>query len=258
MPSSNSSSAQTKKVSQKALQVLASACIALVFVASGLAVCCLPQSTEALSENFSGLDNPDTPFSHDDLVAAALETRNYTVGNHDREALISMLLSINATSNTEYASADASEILLAPDIYTLDAESISHLDDVYEVLTLVFKVFFTLGIAGVALCIYLGKTQGRNTLGAILKNAGIGVLAFFSLTACWALLDFSGFFTFLHSLFFAAGTWTFSYQSLLITMYPSAFWMGMGIIWLSTTCILSILAITIGLILLKHPHTPHQ
>jgi gltX_bact: glutamyl-tRNA synthetase len=40
--------------------------------------------------------------------------------------------------------------------------------------------------------------------------------------------DFNGFFAAFHSLFFASGTWTFSYDSLLITMYPPEFLDGDG------------------------------
>ena len=72
----------------------------------------------------------------------------------------------------------------------------------------------------------------RRALGRALLAAGTIVLTAFLAFGVWAILDFSGLFALLHSLFFAEGTWTFSYESLLICMYPLPFWMGMGVIWL--------------------------
>ena len=74
---------------------------------------------------------------------------------------------------------------------------------------------------------------GRRALGGVAQAAGIAVVAVFALLAAWVVVDFNGFFAAFHSLFFANGTWTFSYDSLLITMYPPEFWIGMGAVWLA-------------------------
>jgi len=83
-------------------------------------------------------------------------------------------------------------------------------------------------------------------VGGALACAGIVVLAVFAALAAWVVVDFNGFFAAFHSLFFADGTWTFSYESLLITMYPPAFWMGMGAVWLTVTGALSLIAAFTG------------
>ena len=83
------------------------------------------------------------------------------------------------------------------------------------------------------------------------QGAGVSVLAVFALLAAWVAIDFDGFFAQFHSLFFAAGTWTFSWDSLLICMYPPEFWVGMGVIWLVVTVACCVVCITIGRLLRK-------
>ncbi len=231
--------------------------LAFTFIAAGLALCCIPQTTKLLAESFSGQDNPDTAFSHEDLVWASLVTRDYTIGSNDLDALITMLQQINRNADTPYSNADDEEILTAPERYTLDEAAISHLDDVYEVISVALWVFAAIAIAAVASCSHVLYHLGKHAFGTVLLEAGIGVILLFSLIGTWALIDFNGFFAFFHSLFFADGTWTFSYQSLLITMYPLAFWMGMGSIWLAITGVLSILSLAAG-IYLRRIAPPNQ
>ena len=61
------------------------------------------------------------------------------------------------------------------------------------------------------------------------------LLALLAVLGVWGMVDFNGLFAAFHSLFFVDGTWTFSYDSLLISMYPLDFWMGMGGVWLATS-----------------------
>ena len=236
-----------RSVIDKASAVVAAVALAVAFVAAGFAACAaFPQTTEMLANAFSGTDNPDTPFSHGDLVHAAVVTRDYTVGSNDREAVFAMLHDINASAGTRYADADQAALAAAPDVFTLDAEALSHLDDVYRVVVAARGALIAIAVLAVAACAYTAVRGGKRPLGGVLLAAGAGVLAVFALLAAWVLMDFNGFFAAFHSLFFADGTWTFSYESLLITMYPPAFWMGMGAVWLATTAVLSILAIAIG------------
>ena len=85
----------------KLAAVVAAASLAITLVAAGFAACAaFPQTTEMLAEAFSGNGNPGTPFSHDELVQAAVATRDYTVGSNDREAVFSMLHAINESAGT--------------------------------------------------------------------------------------------------------------------------------------------------------------
>ena len=46
-----------------------------------------------------------------------------------------------------------------------------------------------------------------------------------------AVTSFDAFFTAFHGLFFAAGTWTFPADSLLIRLFPEPFWEASGAAW---------------------------
>ena len=61
----------------KLAAVVAAASLAITLVAAGFAACAaFPQTTEMLAGAFSGNGNPGTPFSHDELVQAAVATRD--------------------------------------------------------------------------------------------------------------------------------------------------------------------------------------
>ncbi len=108
-----------------------------------------------------------------------------------------------------------------------------------------------------------GARRGRARVSARAPQAALGgrgefvvapavlIVAFAALGA-WAALDFNGLFSAFHAVLFPQGNWTFSYDSLLISMYPLDFWMGMAGISFSTTLALSILAIVVG-VLLRRP-----
>lgn len=233
-----------------AAAVVAAISLAITLVAAGFAACAaLPQTTEALAEAFSGTGNPDTPFSHDELVQAAVATRDYTVGSNDRDMMFSVLHGINKSANTPYAEASPDELAAAPEEYTLPADALSHLDDVYHVVVGARIALIVIALLAVAACAHVAFRVGRRTLGSVLLAAGIAVLAAFALLAAWVIADFNGFFAAFHSLFFANGTWTFSYDSLLITMYPPEFWIGMGAVWLAVTATLSLAAVAAGALL---------
>ena len=227
--------------------VVAVATLAVTLVATGFAVdAALPQTAELLADSYSGTTNENTPFSHDELVYAAVVTRDYTVGSNDLAALIEMLHSINDSAGTVYAGCDDETLLAAPDLYTLDADAISHLDDVYQVVKVAQAVLIVVAILAVAACAHVGVRRGRRALGRVFWLAGLFVLVAFLALGLWIAVDFNGFFSVFHSLFFAEGSWTFSAESLLITMYPTAFWMGMGAIWVVVTCLLSIISLLLG------------
>ena len=125
----------------------------------------------------------------------------------------------------------------------------SHLDDVYHVVAGARIGLIVVALVAVAACAHMAIRVGRRALGGVAQAAGIAVVAVFALLAAWVVADFNGFFAAFHSLFFANGTWTFSYDSLLITMYPPEFWIGMGAVWLAATGLLSIASVVVGALL---------
>lgn len=232
-------------VSGTIVSIVAAIALAVTFVSAGFAACATPpQTTELLSRLYAG--STDTPFSQEQLVRAAVETRDYTVAGHDRAALFSVLHDINDGADTPYAHVGDHELASAPDLYTLTDDALSHLDDVHRVIGIAGAVLVAIAVIGLASCVFLGVRFGRRRVGGVLVAAGVGTLAMFAVLALWAFVGFDGLFSSFHHLLFPGGNWTFPRDSLLITMYPIEFWMGMGAVWLATTVLLSILAIVAG------------
>lgn len=243
-----------KRTQANVISAIAAVALAITFVACGFAACAgLPLTTEALARATSAEDL--SPFTREQLVQAGMATRAYTVETADRTALMDAIAAINNEANTRYADATPDQLATAPDAYTLTPEALSHLDDVYQVINRVLPALFGAAVLAAFLLMALVRMYGRRPLAYALAGAGGAVLAVFAALGLWALVDFNGLFAVLHSLFFAAGTWTFASDSLLICMYPQAFWMGMGAIWLATTVVLSILSLAIGCVLIKRART---
>lgn len=214
-------------------------------VAIGFVAVAVPDwATIGLSNAFSGCDQPNTPFTKSELCDMAVAGKHYTFDTNNAEELTN---AINKANESAVAEGRSSEAKTKSEQQSLDAEAISHLDDVYQVVSIAKPILAAIFTCCVLAMIYVGKKLHERALGTTLLTAGILVLAVFAFFGIWAAIDFYGMFNMLHGLFFASGTWTFAMDSLLITMYPLNFWMGMGGIWLAITCILSILAIVIGM-----------
>ena len=141
----------------------------------------------------------------------------------------------------------AAEIIAAADESSvLDAEAVSHLDDVFSVVMraepVVLGVFCVSVLCAVGVCCSIG----RRAFGSVLVAAGAMTLVVFAILGVVAVVDFDGLFAAFHSLFFSQGSWMFDADSLLITMYPEPFWVGMGAIWLCATVLVSVAAIAVG------------
>ncbi|MFR7649951.1 MAG: DUF1461 domain-containing protein [Eggerthella lenta] len=75
----------------------------------------------------------------------------------------------------------------------------------------------------------------------------MGRRCFWRCSSYWGcgLVDFNGLFAAFHSLFFVEGTWTFNYDSLLISMYPIDFWMN-GAVWVGSAIGVRLLCFAAG------------
>ena len=240
----------TRTTRQLVLTFIATVMLALTFVACGFAVCAgVPQVVTSLAQTHS--DSELSPFSQSQLVTAAEATRNYTVGDHDYDALMDTIAQVNAEADTPYAGASVDELAQAPEQYTLTPDAISHLDDVYDVVQRAFPALFACAVLAAFTFFCSFYMFGSRSVGRPLAYAGGIVIAVFVVLGAWAFIDFNGLFAVFHSLFFAEGTWVFSSDSLLICMYPQAFWMGMATIWLTVTLILSILSFICGLTFIR-------
>ncbi|WP_139653329.1 lipoprotein intramolecular transacylase Lit [Raoultibacter phocaeensis] len=230
------------------LTAIAAVTLAVTLVAAGLAACCARPATAMLSQATSAADL--SPYSRGTLIDLAVATRDYTVDGIPREDVLEAIAAAARAEAPEVlADSDDPAIALAdaPERYTLTEDALSHLDDVYAVISTAVPVLIGCAIVALASLIALGFLAGRRRVGNTLIAAPIIVIAAFAALAAWVIVDFNGFFAAFHSLFFANGTWTFSADSLLICMYPPDFWIGMGAIWLATTLAASIVAILVGI-----------
>lgn len=244
------------------VRVVAVLALAVSYVAGGYLAVALPDlPTQMLSQNFSPADS--SPFSQDELVKAAVAGKRYTFNDHDKQALYDQVAAMNeraaangddqAVADSGFPDVDAMEqaFSTADERYVLTPDAVSHLDDVWPVAVGGYIAFFAALVLAVVLAAYCGIRGGRRALGGVLLTAGLVVLVVFIALGVWAAVDFNGLFAAFHSLFFAAGTWTFNWDSLLITMYPLEFWIGMGAIWLGVTVLISVASIIIGALLRK-------
>ncbi|PPB49808.1 TIGR01906 family membrane protein [Arthrobacter pityocampae] len=114
--------------------------------------------------------------------------------------------------------------LVTPEGESLFLESeVGHMADVKGVLGLSFFLALVLFVLSVLACIYLARRYKggvRRALfsGAVLTLVGIAVLTVL------AVLAWETFFTQVHALFFADGTWTFRLDDTLIRLFPEQFW----------------------------------
>lgn len=258
-----------------ATALVAVVALAATLVAAGLGACCLEPTTRLLSQQTGGA--AVSPYAPEQLTELAVATRGFTVDDFGRselgeggaraalaEAVLAAAQDASAegsptvslwerSARTALAGAPSEapeeallELARVGQRYALDVEALDHLDDVNRVIAAAAPALWASAALALACCIAAGARGGRRRVAGVLVAAGTAVLAALAALAAWAVLDFNGFFAAFHSLFFADGTWTFPYDSLLITMYPVEFWIGMGGVWLATTGLLSILAIVIG------------
>ena len=247
-----------------------SALLAVALLATGLFACCLPITTEMLAPWSE--DASDSPYTAEQLQRLARAARDYTVDLRP-EGGQAALAKLDAVQAAEALA--ASEDPAKRDQWTLRAREAAALhnggagnsqgeregaegaatgqDQGADAAASGSEGATT---AAVALGLALGLRGHRRALGWMLALGTAVMAAVLAALALWAAVDFMGFFRAFHGLFFPQGNWTFAIDSLLITMYPTNFWMGMGAVWAVTTLVLSILCLGFGIRLARRrPHT---
>jgi integral membrane protein (TIGR01906 family) len=112
-----------------------------------------------------------------------------------------------------------------------DAGAVSHLVDVRGVLGGASVVTGLLAaLLAVVIGIEVARTRTAFLADALVVGAIVSVVLVV-LGAVAATSNFDAFFTAFHGLFFKAGTWAFSADSLLIETFPEPFWMTCGVAW---------------------------
>jgi integral membrane protein (TIGR01906 family) len=231
--------------------------LTLAFIVIGFAFCAgLPQVTSWFAKATINADA--SPFTFSELVSCAEATREYTLGDHDLDALMQNVASINAEAETKFAGTSASELAYkvsnneiaeSDEACMFSTEAISHLDDVSD---LVSKLTFPLIAVGVLAAFCLMATlwsYGARPIYKAFIASGAATIAVIVAFGAAAATGFSAFFNQLHSLFFAEGSWQFPASSLLITIYPEQFWINMGVLWAATSIAFALVALIAGFVM---------
>jgi uncharacterized membrane protein len=92
----------------------------------------------------------------------------------------------------------------------------------------------------------LVRRSKAKELGSVFFVGGVIPLVLALVLSLVGALNFRALFSALHKLLFVDGTWTFSYDSLLICTYPTQFWVGMGIVWVVALVFLSVFFLVLG------------
>ncbi|MDP2183342.1 MAG: DUF1461 domain-containing protein [Actinomycetota bacterium] len=112
-----------------------------------------------------------------------------------------------------------------------DASATAHLDDVRAVME---ATRLATGLSAALLAVWMlaafVSRRWRVVTGALRAAAGIAVSGTV-LASAIAALDFDRFFAGFHGLFFETGTWTFPADTLLVQLFPEAFWVAAGVAW---------------------------
>lgn len=264
--------------------------LAVTLLVCGFAACCLPVTTASLAGAVS--TGADSPYTHEQLVELAQETRAFTVDAHSsmeeaRESLAADVVAAAREASAEgapkysqwtqkakqvlgdgegessAAAADAGEagemagadgtaletmdaLAKVSDRYALDADAVSHLEDCNGLITGLSSYLGMIGVAALIIALVLGFRKQFAALAFMLRMGPALLLAVLVVLGLWGVIDFNGLFAAFHSLFFVEGTWTFNYDSLLISMYPIDFWMGMGAVWIGSAIGVGLLCFAAG------------
>ena len=253
-------------IARKIIAVLATVALAITFVGAGFLVCTTPPVTGLLANLFS--DDATSPFNRTQLVSVADATRDYSFGEHDKTALYQAIYQVdlqlrqdivNANGTLPYAFPDLDAVSDqrstaqfeaafggASEMYCFSPDTIAHLDDCYNLARIAYVALAVIAVGALAGIVFCGVTGRKRLVGLVLLIGGLVVVVLFAALGVFAALDFQRFFATFHSIFFSQGNWQFPYDSLLICALPTAFWTGMGAIWLAVSALASILSIVIG------------
>lgn len=252
------------------------ALLAASLAAAGFAACAAPPTTRLLADATASA--MPGPYGEAALTELACATRDYTVGARTDESLIDLSAAILEQAEEAAAPSSptagrwdeqardvalgarersASPIIVAANLaacgdpYALDAGMLAHLDDCNRLVSSAAPWLIACALGAAAGIAWLAGTRQLRALGTALAAAPLAILGALALLALWGSVDFNGLFSAFHGTLFPQGNWTFPTESLLISMYPLDFWMGMAGVWLGTTALLAIISLTLGIFLIR-------
>lgn len=248
------------------LTVATGLCLAYGIFGAGYVVCTTPQATSAIGNTFSGWES--AVFPKEDMAAIAEAARSFFIEGTSSDSLYDTiytsiaeaypdLATVLEAGSEEAAGIDLTSIIGAQSLtdameeYTLPTDALSHLQDctpIFQTGRISTGVVAGFGVVGL---IALGLLAGRKRVGGALMLAGSVVILALVALGAWAVFDFNGLFTWMHSMLFANGNWTFDADSLLIQLFPEAFWAAMAGLWVITSLVLAAVFTFAGRLLAK-------
>lgn len=252
-----------RKAAAFVLTIATSVALAYTLFGLGFVACTTPQATAAIGGTFSGWE--DSVFPKEDMAAIAEATRAFSVEGASTDELTAAIRSALEDSNPQLAEAFAANGLdiaanqgkaasvtgSLSDRYTLPSNALSHLEDCTPIFTTGRVSVDVVGGFSLVGLIALGILTGRKSAGRAMKLAATLVAAVLLALAAWAVVDFNGLFTWMHQMLFAQGNWTFSSSSLLIQLFPEAFWAAMAALWVVCSLLCAALCGLIGKIVAR-------
>ncbi len=230
---------------------------------AGLLVCTTDSATRSIGSTFSSWDR--SVFPEEDMATIAEATRAFAVEGTESDALYDTIRAViekNYPALADVLSAGSiegvdeartlrsllgsSSLATLTERYSLPQDALSHLSDCTTLFTTVRISIGVVGVMGILGLFALGFLRGRRGVGCTLMAAGSIVLIVLVGLGAWAIVDFNSLFTLMHSLFFARGSWLFDADSLLIQLFPEAFWVAMAALWAIVSITISILAVVVG------------
>jgi integral membrane protein (TIGR01906 family) len=180
------------------------------------------------------------------LLLAESSIAAHTSEPEERERLAEVALAVRDFSlGNDYAAMPTGE-----DYRTaITPDAISHLLDVRIVFVTSVLAFVVFLLAILVLLIIAIKRKKAATLAHPFIIGGILPLAAAALLGLAVAIDFGAFFTWMHGIFFADGTWTFPADSLLIRSLPFNFWFACAVVWAGCMALLCIISIATGMLI---------
>lgn len=146
------------------LTILAVICLIVTILSSGLMLCAnVPQITENIARATAMADK--AKFSRDTLVEVAKGTQGFVAGTKSKEELLDIVQKANAEASTQYKDFSSSDLLSADEEYALNADAMSHLNDVRIFIQNARIAFGICGAGALIFCALLGLLCGRGALG---------------------------------------------------------------------------------------------
>lgn len=250
-----------RTIAYAALTITTSVALAYALFGLGFVACTTPQATAWIGGTFSGWDH--AVFPEEDMAQIAEGVRSFSIEGTDAEALESLVRSALEQTRPELVgAADAAVEAFSAgagsgttsallERYSFPDDALSHLQDCTPIFTAGRISTGVVGAFGLVGAAALWLLCGRRRAGGAILGGALLVVAVLVGLGVWAALDFDGLFAWMHTLFFAQGTWTFPSDSLLISLFPEAFWAAMAGLWVAASLVFALIVGLIGKILSK-------